>query len=243
MSRFLDPENFVAEKLAWHQRIVTDPTLSVGAKAVAGLLLHDLNSAAGGAWRGQESMAASLGQSDRQLRRHLTDLQEAGYLQIDVRKGRSRTNIYRAMVPDIAKDVAEKRTPTTAQTPGNRTRVSVQTPENRTSGTRKPDMGVRQFLDDPIRNFPAPAPRATSPLTRQRFPCPDLRRLVVSMGGEGAAMSYLDQARWDPVARRILCASDTATTRLAQLAGKQLADRGVTIARHPATASHSRLAA
>lgn len=245
MSRLLNPENFVAEKLAWHQRIVTDPTLSIGAKATAGLLLHDLNSAAGGAWRGQESMAASLGQSDRQLRRHLTDLQKAGYLQIDVRKGRSRTNIYRAMIPDIVEGVAEKRTPTTAQRVGNRTPTSVQTPENRTPQTRKPDMGVRQFLYDPIRKFPAaaPAPRATSPLTRQRFPCSDLRLIVVSLGGEGAAMSYLDQARWDPAARRILCASDTATTRLAQLAGKQLAERGVTIARQPAAASPHRLAA
>lgn len=243
MSRFLDPEIFVAEKLAWHQRIVSDPTLSVGAKAVAGLLLHDLNSAAGGAWRGQESMAARLGQSERQLRRHLTDLQAAGYLQIDVRKGRSRTNIYRAMVPDVVDEVAEKRTSMTAQMVENRTTASAQTPENRTSAARKPDMGVRQSLYDPIRKFHASAPRATSPQTRHRFPCSELRQLVVSLGGEGAAMSYLDQARWDPAARRILCASDTATDRLARMAGKQLAKFGVTIARQPTKASAHRLAA
>lgn len=240
MSRLLNPENFVADKLAWHQRIVTDPTLSVGAKAVTGLLLHDLNSAAGGAWRGQESMAASLGQSDRQLRRHLADLQEAGYLEIDVRKGRSRTNIYRAMVPELVAEVAQKRTPTTAQTVQNRTPTSNQTPENRTSATRKPDMGVRQFLYDPIRKFPTPAPARplTVPPTRRRFPCSDLRRLVVSLGGEGAAVSYLDQASWDPVDNRILCASDTAVARLTQLAGRLLRERGVSLARRTAEPSN-----
>ncbi|WP_420477656.1 helix-turn-helix domain-containing protein [Brevundimonas sp. FT23028] len=243
MSRLLDPENFVADKLAWHQRIVTDPTLSVGAKAVAGLLLHDLNSAAGGAWRGQGSMAANLGQSDRQLRRHLADLQEAGYLEIDVRKGRSRTNMYRAMVPEVVAEVAEKRTPTTAQTVQNRTPASGQTPKNRTSAAGKPDMGVRQFLYDPIRKFPAPAPRSTGPSMRPRFPCADLRRLVVSLGGEGAAVSYLDQAGWDPVDNRILCASDTAVTRLTELAGRLLRERGVSLARRAAEPSQHRMAA
>lgn len=29
MSRRLDPENFVAEKLAWHQRIASDPKISL----------------------------------------------------------------------------------------------------------------------------------------------------------------------------------------------------------------------
>ncbi len=61
MSRLLDLENFVAEKLAWHQRIASDPTISLSAKAVAGFILHDLNASEGGAWRGQGSMAASLG--------------------------------------------------------------------------------------------------------------------------------------------------------------------------------------
>jgi DNA-binding transcriptional ArsR family regulator len=232
MSRLLDLEHFVAEKLAWHQRIVTDATLSVGAKAVAGLLLHDLNGAAGGAWRGQESMAASLGQSDRQLRRHLADLQEAGYLEIDVRKWRSRTNIYRAMVPGLVAEAAEKRTPATAQMA-----------KNRTSETRKPDMGVRQFLYNPIRKFSAPAPRAKVPSIRSRFPCSDLRQLVVSLGGEGAAASYLDQASWDPVGNRILCASDTALRRLTELAGRLLRERGVSIVRRTVEPSQDRMAA
>ena len=55
-------------------------------------------------------MAASLGLSDRQLRRLLKQLETAAYLQIEVRKGRSRTNIYRATLPDGAAEVSEKRT-------------------------------------------------------------------------------------------------------------------------------------
>jgi len=38
--------------------------------------------------RGQESMAASLGVSPRQLRRLLDELKTANYLEIEVRKGR-----------------------------------------------------------------------------------------------------------------------------------------------------------
>lgn len=106
MSRRLDPENFCAEKLAWHKRIMRDPAVSRSAKSVVSLLVHDLNPCVGGAWRGQDSMAASLGLSDRQLRRLLKQLETAAYLQIEVRKGRSRTNIYRA-----------SRTPTAARSP------------------------------------------------------------------------------------------------------------------------------
>ena len=87
MSRLLDPDNFVADKLAWHKRVAKDPKLSLGAKAAAGLLLHDLHPGPGGAWRGQESMAACLGLSVRHLRRALSELIEASYLQIEVGTG------------------------------------------------------------------------------------------------------------------------------------------------------------
>lgn len=144
MSRRLDPENFGAEKLAWHKRIMHDPAVSGSAKSVVSLLVHDLNRCVGGAWRGQDSMAASLGLSDRQLRRLLKQLEIAAYLQIEVRKGRSRTNIYRATLPDDAAEALEKRTSTTDQTP-----------EKRTPTSRKPDMGVRQFSYEPISRFRA----------------------------------------------------------------------------------------
>ena len=132
MSRRLDPENFVAEKLAWHQRIASDPKISLQAKAVAGFILHDLNPCEGGAWRGQESMATSLGVSPRQLRRLLDELKIANYLEIEVRKGRGRTNICRATLPGEAAETPQQRSSVTAQASANRSPASAQTPKNRT---------------------------------------------------------------------------------------------------------------
>lgn len=108
MSRPLDLENFVADKLAWHQQVATDPKLSLSAKAVAGLILHDLNADRGGAWRGQDSMASKLGVSVRQLRRLLKELEEASYLQVEVRSGCGRTNICRATRPGISQSLGDK---------------------------------------------------------------------------------------------------------------------------------------
>ncbi|MBD3837720.1 hypothetical protein [Brevundimonas sp.] len=234
MSRRLDSENFVAEKLAWHQRIMHDPAVCRSAKSVASLLLHDLNPSEGGAWRGQDSMAASLGLSGRQLRRLLKQLETAGYLQIEVRKGRSRTNIYRATLPDEAAEAVEKRTSTTDQPREKRTSAAAQTPKNRTSTSRKPDTGVRQFLYEPISRFRAGESRrpnggATTPARVVPFAQADIRQAVVQIAGEDAAVSYLDRASWEPNERRILCTSPMAFTRLKDLVGQPLAARGVSI--------------
>lgn len=230
MSRLLDPENFVAEKLAWHQRIASDPTVSLSAKAVAGFILHDLNASEGGAWRGQASMAAGLGVSERQLRRLLDELEAASYLQVEVRKGRGRTNICRATLPEERAVVSENRTSTTAQAVEKRPSATVKTPKNRTSASRKPDMDVRQYLYDPIRRFPTPPRPASTLASVVPFQCPEIRDAVVEVAGELAAISYLDQAVWDPEGRRILCRSTLASSRLQDLAGRHLACRGISIA-------------
>ncbi|MBB3873283.1 hypothetical protein [Brevundimonas mediterranea] len=216
MSRRLAPENFVAEKLAWHQRIASDPKISLQAKAVAGFILHDLNPCEGGAWRGQESMATSLGVSPRQLRRLLEELQTADYLEVEVRRGRGRTNICRATLPG---EVAEA-------------------PQNRTSATRKPVTGDRQYLYEPIKRFRAAENRrpdggAGTPARLLPFAQTDIRQAVVQIAGEGAAVSYLDHARWEPDERRILCTSQTAFARLKDLVGRPLAAKGVSIALQP----------
>lgn len=235
MSRLLDLENFVAEKLAWHQRIASDPTVSLSAKAVAGFILHDLNASEGGAWRGQESMAASLGVSARQLRRLLEELEVASYLQVEVRKGRGRTNICRATLPDDVAVVSEKRTSTAAQTVEKRKSATVQTRKNRTSASRKPDMDDRQFLYDPIRRFPPPegrrSGRGNRPLAQvAHFEQADIRAAVIRLAGEGATVSYLDPATWDPDNNRIVCASSIGFGRLRDLVGPPLAAKGVSIA-------------
>ncbi|MBK1968375.1 hypothetical protein ABE444_09135 [Brevundimonas pondensis] len=235
MSRRLDPENFVAEKLAWHQRIVSDPKISLQAKAVAGFILHDLNPREGGAWRGQESMATSLGVSPRQLRRLLNELQAADYLEVEVRRGRSRTNICRATVPDEAREVPQKRSSVTAQTGENRAPVTAQASENRTSATQKPVTDDRQSLYDPIKRFRVAAyrqPEGNAGTLAQVVPFAqaDIRQAVVQVVGEAATVSYLDRAIWEPDGQRIVCSSSTAFGRLKDLVGRPLAERGVSIA-------------
>ena len=234
MSRLLDPENFVAEKLAWHQRIASDPTVSLSAKAVAGFILHDLNVSEGGAWRGQESMAAGLGVSARQLRRLLDELEAASYLQVEVRKGRGRTNICRATLPDERAVASENRTSTAAQTVEKRTPATVQTPKNRTLVSRKPDMDVRQYLYDPIRRFPTPESRKSGsgnrPLAQiAPFAETGIRAVVTRLAGEAATVSYLDSAIWDAGENRIVCTSPTGFRKLCSLVGRPLAAMDVSI--------------
>jgi len=234
MSRLLDFENFVAEKLAWHQRIASDPTITLSAKAVAGFILHDLNASEGGAWRGQESMAAGLGISARQLRRLLDELEAASYLQVEVRKGRGRTNICRATLPDDRAAVSESRTLMAAQTVEKRAPATVQTLKNRTLASRKPDMDVRQYLYDPIRRFPLPETRRlrgeeVTPARILPFEHSGIRERVIGIAGEGATISYLDPARWDADGSSIVCTSATGFSRLNDLAGKPLAAMGVSI--------------
>lgn len=235
MSRRLDPENFVAEKLAWHQRIASDPKISLQAKAVAGFIMHDLNPCEGGAWRGQESMATSLGVSPRQLRRHLDELQSADYLEVEVRRGRGRTNICRATLPGEAAETPQKRSSVTAQASANRSPTTAQPPQNRTSATPKPVTDDRQYLYDPIKRFRVAANRRPdgdegTPARAAPFVQADIRQAVVRIAGEGAAVSYLDRARWEPDGQRIVCTSPTAFARLKDLVGRPLAERGVSIA-------------
>lgn len=242
MSRLLDLENFVAEKLAWHQRIASDPTVSLSAKAVAGFILHDLNSSEGGAWRGQASMAAGLGVSERQLRRLLDELEAASYLEVEVRKGRGRTNICRATLPEERAVASESRTSTAAQAAEKRTPATVQAPKNRTSASRKPDMDVRQYLYDPIKRFPTPESRKSASGNRSLaqvdpFAQADIRATVIRLAGEGAAVSYLDPAAWDPDNNRIVCTSPIGYGRLRDLVGQRLAVSGVSITLEPRDAN------
>ncbi|WP_295218459.1 hypothetical protein [uncultured Brevundimonas sp.] len=183
-------------------------------------------------------MAASLGVSPRQLRRLLEELQAADYLEIEVRRGRGRTNICRATVPDAAADAPQNRSSATVQTHERRTQATTQTPEKRTSATRKPVTGDRQYLYEPINRFRAaenhrPDGGAGTPAQLIPFAQTEIRKAVVQIAGEGAAVSYLDHARWEPDERRIICTSPTAFARLKDLVGRPLATRGVSIALQP----------
>lgn len=249
MSRLLDVHNFVAEKLAWHLRIMSDASLSLAAKSAGSLMLHDLNASQGGAWRGQESMAEKLGISSRQVRRALAELKAASYLKVEIGKGRGRTNIYRATIPEGQSEPgssSENRTPVSSHSEQNRTAVSShceqnRTPvscnaeQNRTGTVKKEDADVRQFLDEPITS-PLPPKRdrrrpdaQTEPSLRPRFRDEDVRRAVVFAIGKDAVASYLDPAAWDPATRQVVCKLDFGYRRLKERAGKTLSEMGIGI--------------
>lgn len=244
MKRRLDPDAFVAGKLAWHERLTKDPGLSLPAKAVAGLILHDLNASEGGAWRGQTSMAAVLGVSDRQLRRLLNELQQAGYLTIDVRRGRGRTNICVAALPDDDQPTSEKRSSAADQTSKKRTLMSTQPRENRTPASQKADTDVRQYHYEPIRRLSAAFGGASGgPSSRATFANPEIRRWVVALAGEDAARSYLDPSTWDARGKRIVCATSTGAARLLERAGSHLVTEGISVAFPERRALNQRMAA
>lgn len=226
----LDPENFVSAKFAWHQCIVRDPDLSLQAKAVAGFVLHDLNAREGYAWRGQEGMAEALGIGVRQLRRLMNDLSRAGYLQIEVRRGRGRTNICRATLPLERPSEPKKRSPAAAEPAEKRTEMSMQRGRNRTGLSKKPDVDGRRYLEDSIDKI-ARARRSVEP--SKGLPPPfersDIRLLVRHLGGEAAAVSYLDGSRWDDREQCIVCRTETSFTRLTSIAGDALSRVGVSI--------------
>jgi hypothetical protein len=237
MTRPLDLDNFVADKLAWHQQVATDPNLSLSAKAVAGLILHDLNADRGGAWRGQDSMASKLGVSVRHLRRLLKELEEASYLEVEVRSGCGRTNICRATRPVISQTLSDKQdtfgdVEVVCQQP-HRTPVTAQTSRKRTMASSNPDTGVRQSLYEPIRFRRTPPSRARPISTRRsptsRFAAAEIRSVVVRLAGEDAAVSYLDPTIWDADSNTITCNSKTGYQRLWERVGRALAARGVSI--------------
>ena len=234
MSRRLDLENFTAEKLAWHQLVSATPGLSLPAKAVAGLILHDLNLREGGSWRGMDSMGELLGVSVRHLRRLITELEVAGFLIKIVGKGKGNTNRYFATVPagiELFRPKASEATEKAREfTPENRTPVSSYPAKNRTPMTKKPDMDVRQYLYKPIKDSRTPQrplPKPT-PVTA-RFSNPDIRQKVLNLIGPEKTASYLDSAIWDPAARMIIAPHTYGAERLREFAGRYLAREKICI--------------
>lgn len=250
MSRLLDVHNFVADKLAWHSRLMSDAALSLAAKGAGSLMLHDLNASQGGAWRGQESMAEKLGISSRQVRRALAELKAASYLEVDVGKGRGRTNVYRATIPSHENEpgtTPKNGTQVSAESSKNRTQVSAVEKENRTLAAEKQDTGVRQFLDDTITSPLPPRRRRSAGAGHDQAPAPPqstfreaaIRARLTLQFGEPFVRSYLDPAAWEPTTRRVVCLSPTGHGRLKERAGRMLSEMGVGIDLDPGL--HARL--
>lgn len=179
-------------------------------------------------------MSELLAVSERQLRRLLSELQKAGFLDIEIQKGRGRTNRYFATVPTgielFRPKVAEVSEKATNRGPEKRTSTSSYPVKNRTPMTKKPDMDVRQYLYKPIkdsRELLRMSPKPTPVVAR--FPNPDIRREVLALIGPEKTASYLDSAIWDSASRMILTPHAYAADRLREFAGRYLARENICV--------------
>jgi hypothetical protein len=219
MSRLLDPQNFVAEKLAWQLQVLTDTSLTPLAKTLAALLMHVLNSKTGDGYRSQAWLAETLGVTGRSIRRACDDLEEAGHLRVTVYGVRGKANSYRALLKsepvapmdEASTRVVEDRAP-------RRTPVSSLRSPRRTAVARKEDARVRPSLSKP-NNTPLPPTGAGAP--RRAFPRDDIRRAATQARGAAWVASYLDHAAWCEETASIVCklrfAADEIRAALATL--------------------------
>lgn len=103
MSRSLDVQNFVADKLKWQLQLIIDVDLTANARLVGCLIAHDLNVERGAAWRSQDNMALALGVHKTTVRRGVAELAKAGYLVIQKARRRGQSLKYHALIRDDAK--------------------------------------------------------------------------------------------------------------------------------------------
>ena len=230
MSRRLDLENFTAEKLAWHRMVAFAPGLKSGAKAVAGMILHDLNAERGYAFRSQKALAEASCVGERQIRRQLKELEDAGFLEVKREPGDDETNHYFAVIPDGIELFRTKEIETEKPAAKLRTSMSADRPKHRTSMSKSPDTNVLQYLEDPFKESRArkkPPIQSTRPI--RRFPDEAIRKKVVAAHGEAFVRSYLDQAAWSPDSRTITCATQIALTVLSDSLRSWLAATGISL--------------
>jgi hypothetical protein len=86
-------KSFNAQKAAWIDRILMDQNITHLTFRVAVLIGRYLNRTSGDAWPSQRRLAAELGVTTRAIQLCLDGL--AGYLNVEVSKGRGHTNRYR----------------------------------------------------------------------------------------------------------------------------------------------------
>ncbi|MGI4819279.1 MAG: helix-turn-helix domain-containing protein [Janthinobacterium lividum] len=230
MSRRLNPENFTAEKFRWHQLVAFSPNLKSGAKAVAGMILHDLNADCGYAYRSQIELAKFSYVGERQIRRQLSELEKAGFLEVERVPGDDETNHYFAVIPDGIELCPQKEPEATKPAVKYRTSKSAARPKHRTSMSKTPDTNVLQYLEDSFKESRArKKPPAPSARLLRRFPDEQIREQVVALRGDAFARSYLDQASWAPESRTITCATKVASDVLHDSLRGWLAAKGISL--------------
>jgi hypothetical protein len=183
MSRLLDPQNFVAEKLAWQLQVLTNTSLTPLAKTLAALLMHVLNSKMGDGYRSQAWLAEALGVTGRSIRRVCDDLEEAGRLRVTVYGVRGKANSYRALLKsEPVAPVVEDPAFAGHDRMQRRTSVSSLESQRRTAVAHKEDARVRPSLS---KSNTTPLPPTGAGAPRRAFPRDDIRRAATQARGTG----------------------------------------------------------
>jgi Helix-turn-helix domain len=92
--------SFSSKRARWTERVARDQGLTHLAFRVAYLLGCHMNKVTGDAWPSQKLLARELGVTVRAVQVSLDALVAAGYLLVDVAKGRSHTNRYCPVLDD-----------------------------------------------------------------------------------------------------------------------------------------------
>ncbi len=226
-SGLLDVANFLRDKLAWHQQIVWDPGITMRAKVVAAMLLHDLDPDRGGAYPSQLTMSRRAGCGVRTIQKALDELCAGGFLEVEVLRGRGRTNLYRALKKaSPGAGYRDKNTsPGSPFAPENPHRAARFEAQKANSGAAKRERGYAQTLiENPIERC-----------ARTWFAADWVREAFIKRLGEPFVGAWLDGSEWDESRSAIIPRTALAYQRLNQeVPIRWLTERGLTLI-NPAT--------
>jgi biotin operon repressor len=150
------------QKFAWIDRILLDRTVPHLAFRLAVLIGSYLNSTSGDAWPSQARLAADLGLGRRTIQYALDALVAAGYLAVEVSKGRGHTNHYRPIFETEKAHAGAhidglKCAPDCVITPSkmrNLTQENAQSDDNKMRTAIRTELSLRRTLSK-IKNLPA----------------------------------------------------------------------------------------
>ncbi len=135
-------KQFTIDQFRWLDQVATDLKLSPNAAGIAIRLVRYFNRTTREAWPAQETLAATLGLSERRVRSNLAAMVARGHLQLVGRKGgRGHSNHYRMRLKPLA-GKEETRKPGRQRPPLSP--EGENDPETRTPASGNPDVSVRK---------------------------------------------------------------------------------------------------
>lgn len=136
-------DGFTRQRLAWLDAVMADPAVTAAGFRLAYAISGFINRATGDAWPSQETLAARLGMTPRNVRNLIDQLAARGHLTIIRSKGRGNVNRYR-----LARTAPEKRNGASAFRPEKQERAfPFSEREKRKSSVGKEE---RDFRQNPI---------------------------------------------------------------------------------------------